>query len=57
LISVGSWAKAFRLCRDVDEKDTPYVAPALELDAKFWTNDNKLKIGLKKKGFDEFYQP
>jgi len=56
LISVGSWAEAFRLCRDVDEKDTPYVALALELDATLWSNDNELKIGLKKKGFAKFYK-
>ena len=56
LISIGSWAEAFRLCRDVDEKDTPYIALALELDATLWTNDNKLKIGLKKKGFAKFYK-
>jgi putative PIN family toxin of toxin-antitoxin system len=54
LISVGSWAEAFRLCRNVDEKDTPYIALALEFDALIWTNDNELKIGLKKKGFDKF---
>ncbi len=57
LISIGNWTEAFRLCREVDEKDTPYVALSLELDAKLWTNDNELKIGLKRKGFDEFYQP
>lgn len=57
LVSIGSWAQAFRLCRDVDEKDTPYIALTLELNAKFWTNDEELKLGLKKKGFDEFYQP
>ena len=56
LISIGSWAEAFRLCRDVDEKDTPYVALALELDAEIWTNDRELKIGLKKKGFAKFYK-
>ncbi|MDQ3130172.1 MAG: PIN domain-containing protein [Acidobacteriota bacterium] len=56
LISVGNWVEAFRLCRDVDEKDTPYVALALELDAKLWTKDNELKIGLRSKGFDKFYQ-
>ena len=33
LISVGSWMEAFRLCRGVDEKDTPYVALSLELNA------------------------
>lgn len=56
LISVGSWIEAFRLCREVDEKDTPYVALALELNAEIWTNDNELKIGLKKKGFAKFYK-
>jgi len=56
LISVGSWAEAFRLCRGVDEKDTPYVALALELDATLWTNDKELKIGLKKKGFAKFHK-
>ncbi|MGI8468697.1 MAG: putative toxin-antitoxin system toxin component, PIN family [Pyrinomonadaceae bacterium] len=55
LISVGSWAEAFRLCRDVDEKDIPYIALALELNAIVWTNDEELKIGLTKKGFDKFY--
>ena len=57
LTSIGNWTEAFRLCREVDEKDTPYVALSLELDAKLWTNDNELKIGLKRKGFDGFYQP
>lgn len=57
LISVGSWTEAFRLCRETDEKDMPYIALSLELNAKVWTNDNELKIGLRKKGFDEFYQP
>jgi len=56
-ISVGSWTEAFRLCRDVDEKDTPYIALALELDAQIWTNDKELKIGLGKKGFTNFYNP
>lgn len=57
LISIGNWTEAFRLCRETDEKDTPYVALSLELEAKIWTNDVELKIGLKRKGFDEFYQP
>lgn len=57
LISIGSWSEAFRLCRETDEKNAPYIALSLELNAKVWTKDNELKIGLKKKGFDEFYQP
>jgi len=57
LISIGNWVEAFRLCRDVDEKDTPYIALTLELEAELWTNDDELKIGLKRKGFNTFYQP
>ena len=57
LISVGNWIEASRLCREIDPKDTAYVALALELNAKFWTNDNALKTGLIKKGFDNFYEP
>lgn len=57
LISIGNWMEAFRLCRNVDEKDTPYIALAFELNADVWTNDNELKIGLAKKGFDRFYNP
>ncbi|MDQ3088403.1 MAG: PIN domain-containing protein [Acidobacteriota bacterium] len=57
LISIGSWVEANRLCREVDEKDTPYLALALELNAKLWTNDKKLKEGLIKRGFNNFYEP
>ena len=31
-ISIGSWAEAWRLCRDVDENDVAYVALTLEVD-------------------------
>lgn len=55
LISIGNWVEAFRLCRDIDEKDTPYISLSLELNAKLWTNDNELKIGLRNKGFNDFY--
>ena len=55
LISIGNWTEAFRLCREVDEKDTPYIALTLELEAKLWTNDNELKIGVRSKGFNDFY--
>ena len=56
LISVGSWVEAMRFCRGIDEKDAPYLALALEFNAKLWTNDKVLKLGLKKKGFDNFYE-
>lgn len=45
--------KAYNLCKDIDEKDTPYVALALELDAYLWTNDKKLTNKLREKGFSK----
>lgn len=55
IISTGSYIEAYRLCRDVDENDMPFVALALELDGEIWTNDEALKIGLTKKGFQRFF--
>ena len=55
-VSIGSWAEAYRLCRDVDEKDTPFVSLALELNARLWTNDARLRRGLKRYGFLRFYE-
>ncbi len=37
LISEGSWISAYELTKDIDEDDTPFVAPALELNTKLWT--------------------
>jgi predicted nucleic acid-binding protein len=56
LISIGSWTQAWKLCREVDENDTAFVALALELDAKLWTFDGVLSQGLEKRGFSKFYQ-
>lgn len=56
-IPLGTWLEAHRLCRDVDEKDTPYVALTLHLDGRLWTEDDELKRGLRAKGFDRFYEP
>jgi len=53
-IALGTWMEAYRLCRDTDEKDTPYVALTLHLDGRLWTDDAELKTGLKAKGFDRF---
>jgi len=49
--------KAYLLCKDIDEKDTPFVALTLFLDAHLWTGDKKLKEGLKRKGFHKFFEP
>ena len=54
LISIGDWMEAYRLCSPTDEKDTAYVALALHLDAKIWSEDEELKAGLRARGFDRF---
>lgn len=56
LISVENFFEAWYLCKDVDENDTAFIALTLELDAMFWTKDDKLKNGLLKKGFDRFFE-
>jgi predicted nucleic acid-binding protein len=40
-----------------DEKDTPFVALTLEIEGVLWTKDEKLKVGLRKKGFNHFFEP
>lgn len=57
LAPLGTWLEAFRLCAPTDEKDTPYVALALHLDAELWTEDEELKTGLRARGFDRFFEP
>lgn len=56
-IPLGTWMEAHRLCSGVDEDDTPYVALTLHLEGRLWTEDKELKIGLRAKGFDSFYEP
>ena len=53
-IPLGTWMEAYRLCKEVDEKDTPYVALTLHLDGLLWTDDDLLKAALRNKGFDRF---
>jgi predicted nucleic acid-binding protein len=55
LISPENWQAAYVLCSTVDETDTPHVALALELNALLWTGDKRLKEGLEKKGFENFF--
>lgn len=57
LIAPKNWQEAYILCRDVDESDTPHVALALELDGLLWTGDRALRDGLRRKGFDRFFEP
>jgi predicted nucleic acid-binding protein len=51
LISNQSIKQAFELCKDIDEKDTMYIALSLELDFPLLTRDKKLYTRLKDKDF------
>lgn len=54
-ISTANFITAFRFCKDVDKKDTPFVALSLELGYPLWTRDKELKTGLQQKGFTHFF--
>lgn len=54
-IPLGTWVEAHRLCKDVDEKDTPNVALTLHLDGRLWTEDDELKTGLQARGMTSFF--
>ena len=53
-IPIGTWMEARRLCKEVDPKDTPFVALTLHLDGSLWTSDEELMAGLRARGFDRF---
>lgn len=55
LIGIISRQKAYNLCKDLDLKDIPFVALAIDLEILFWTGDKKLKEGLEKKGYSNFF--
>lgn len=54
-LETANLIQAYRLCNDVDPKDTLFVALALQYDALLWTRDEELKAGLLKKGFRAFF--
>ena len=54
-ISAENLSKAIGLCKDIDIKDTVFVALAIELNAALWTGDKGLKAALNIKGFDQFF--
>ena len=54
-IGQESRQKAYDLCKDIDIKDTPFVALAIDLGIPFWTGDKKLKTKLKLKGYKDFF--
>ena len=51
LISQTSLKYAYDLCLEIDEKDTMYVAVAIELGINLITNDKRLYEGLKGSNF------
>jgi len=53
IISAENRTKAYEICKDVDETDTPFIALALELALPLWSGDKKLAKGLKDKNFNE----
>lgn len=54
-ISISNRQKAYDLCKDIDIKDTPFIALSLELKLSLWTGDKKLKDGLRQKDFTDFF--
>lgn len=56
LVGMASKQKAYDLCKNVDEKDIPFVALSIDLNIPLWTGDKKLQTGLKSNGFDNFYK-
>jgi predicted nucleic acid-binding protein len=55
-IGIESRQKAYDLCKDIDIKDTPFIALSIYLNIPIWTGDKKLKEGLRLKGFDMFFK-
>lgn len=55
-ISISSYLEAYRLCKDIDEKDVPFVALAIEINCELWTFDTPIKNGLISLGFTQFFE-
>jgi putative PIN family toxin of toxin-antitoxin system len=50
-IDPNVFAEAFRICKQVDEKDTIFVAIALDNQCNLLTGDKKLRNGLERQGY------
>jgi len=56
IVSIGNYLEAYRLCKDIAEKDVPFIALALELECDLWTFDEPIKKGLIAKGYKHFFE-
>jgi predicted nucleic acid-binding protein len=56
LITPEVRAEAYKLCAEIDETDTPHVALTMHLDGVLWSGDKALKGGLRRNGFDRFFE-
>lgn len=54
-ISEYNWKKAYHLLKSVDEKDTPFLALALQLNSKLWTGDKKLISAISEANLSNYY--
>ena len=57
LIEPSIRRRAYDLCKNIDEADTPHVALTLHLNGLLWTGDKKLKAGLRGLGREFFFEP
>jgi predicted nucleic acid-binding protein len=55
-VSLESKREAYRLCKDIDLKDMPFIALAIDLTAPLWTGDTRLRSRLIKRGYSDFFQ-
>jgi len=53
-IKTSHWIAAETLVRNIDPKDTPYIAYAKHFRCKIWSGDKALMRGLEKKSFAHF---
>ena len=49
VISPEHWKAAYQLTSSIDEKDTPFIAVTLSMNAILWTGDKKLITGLERR--------
>jgi len=53
LITKISLNRGYEICKEIDEKDTVYIAAAIELNIELITSDKKLYNYLKSHGFNQ----